>query len=297
VLSVAFAPQGDRLFALTWTAARIWDIGPSLPPVGERAAIAYLGTDDRPDEEFLRRFRLASPQRRPAASRETGCRRSEDVEHPPRPFRITQGVDSEPDWEAWRSACEKALAATPKDAMLRYQLGRALIELDRKDDAIAALKEAEAAGSAAAALGLGRLAVADGDGRLAAAEFGNASRLGAIRGDALLAELLWDGALLPAAREDAVALWHSAAQRGDSYALERLAVLEEGAGETGADRRAALRHWAMLVEIESRQGIEDPYALARRASLARSLVRRGEADLVAGAWSEARAALAELDGG
>jgi WD40 repeat protein/tetratricopeptide (TPR) repeat protein len=291
VLSVAFAPQGNRLVALSWSAARIWSVGEPPPPPGERAAIAYLATVERPDDRLVRRFRLALPPRNRRPSQEVGCVRSEDVEHPSRPFRITQGADSDPDWEAWRRACEEALAAAPRDAGLRYQLGRALFELDRGDDAVAAFREAEAAGSAAAALALGRLAVADGDGARAAAEFRSASRLGAPRGDAWLAERLWKAAEPPEARGEALALWRSAAQRKDSYALERLAVLEEGDDIAGG-AQAALRDWAMLVEIESRQGIEDPYALARRASLARYLTRTGKADLAAKAWREAKAALA-----
>ncbi len=297
VLSVALAPRGDRLVTLSWSAARIFDIGRPLPPPDEREAAAYLATADRPDEALLRRFSLGAPRRRVGAGPETGCTRPDDVEHPPRPFRITQGTDSEPNWEAWRGACEQALAAQPKDAGLRYQLGRALLELDRKQDAVTAFKQAEAAGSGAAALALGRLAVSDGDGGSAATELKKASELGAARGDALRADLLWAGTLLPAAREEAVSLWRSAARRGDGYALERLALLEEDpdASEAAGDVKAALRDWAMAVEIENRDGVEDPYALARRASLARHLVRMGKASLVKMAWSEARSALAASD--
>jgi WD40 repeat protein/TPR repeat protein len=300
-LSADISADGTRLVVLSRDYARLLDAGPPLPAMPEREAVAYLTSSEHLDDKTRRQLYLAPAASEalprtgsclsPMVSFETRDRLFQLAPDFPYKLRIGSPIDMSTVAEAVVKACKSELAARPKEAPLWFELGHALAFLDQTPQAIEAFMHARDAGSTMASLELGNLYAGGKAADKAEASYERAFSEGVTEAYAALAQLSWDGGLVARDHARSLRLWRAAADKGDPYALQRLADLEESGRDPLVPRNLqdALFHWALAVERSEVAPAGDSYALSRRASLARYFAAEKRFDVIAKVWAKVAA--------
>lgn len=280
VRSVKVSQDGRRVLTASFDkTARLWrlpDYGADLLDYARAITLSDLSSEQRAKYFIVAENDRVnpSPSDRPAdESASAACDRV--AGHPHDPQRVGVGVYFESLTPDSVEICRKAVAANPRIARLRYQLGRTLSKAENDAAALIEFRQSAAADYPMGFFALG-MAYETGQGvekDLAAAErnYRRAFDAGVMVAATALAQQLWHGEAGRQDRAAALQLWRRAAAAGDFSAHEALARALERGQAVEADRIAALTHWTIAERLQDARGADTSFAAARRVTLAHSL--------------------------
>lgn len=218
------------------------------------------------------------------------------------PERLSPGVrEGEIDATVAVPACQKALEAAPDDKRLKLQLGRALVAAEKIDEGMKKVQEAADAGYPGAIYYLGFRAVFDEKASADVKRKGwenvrKAWDMGLPDAGDLIGSFMISGQKTEDGQEvvkidvpGGLDMMRQASQKGSWFSSGTLAQkYEYGENELTISREEALYYYALAARqmeiegfVESTEARRAAYQFARRASIARVLVREGKSAEVA----------------
>ena len=284
VNSAAFSPDRTRvLTASSDTTARLWDRWPLLTvdtvAYAQIAALRDLSKDERASLFLIEADTGPGQEHVTATTDDPGSMCDRLAGDPFDPHKGAPGVPfSNIDAEKAVSACRTAAEAAPGELRLSYQLGRALLRADERDEAAALIRAAAEKSYPAAEDTLGDLyknaiGVAKDDAQ-ALRLYRQAAEGGYAPAFSDEGRLYWDGIGTGMDRVEAVRWFKRGADHSDPFSHQRLAELYEiGGDQLPQNLERALFHRAIETNLFEAAGytMEAAIARARRGSLARAL--------------------------
>jgi len=283
VNSAAFSPDRTRvLTASSDTTARLWDRWPLLTvdtvAYAQIAALRDLSKDERASLFLIEADTGPGQEHVTATTDDPGSMCDRLAGDPFDPHKGAPGVPfSNIDAEKAVSACRTAAEAAPGELRLSYQLGRALLRADERDEAAALIRAAAEKSYPAAEDTLGDLyknaiGVAKDDAQ-ALRLYRQAAEGGYAPAFSDEGRLYWDGIGTGMDRVEAVRWFKRGADHSDPFSHQRLAELYEiGGDQLPQNLERALFHRAIETNLFEAAGytMEAAIARARRGSLARA---------------------------
>ena len=284
VKSAGFSPDGTRVVtASDDNTARLWIVWPLLTAdtvaYAEIAALGALSRDERAS--------LILTEADPASGQEHATKSAEDPSamcdrlagDPFDPHKGAPAVQFDKiDAEKAVPACRAAVEAAPGEPRFSYQLGRALLRTDKRDEGAALVRAAVEKSYPSAQQTLGDLyenaiGVAKDDAQ-ALLLYRQAAEGGYAPAFSDEGRLYWGGIGTGRDHGEAVRWFKRGADHGDPFSHQRLAELYEiGGDQLPQNLERALFHHAIEAKLFEAAGYtaQAATACARRGSLARAL--------------------------
>jgi WD40 repeat protein len=298
---VAFSADGATVAASSAHGIRRWKVDRKLEPSEKLPLLAYLSSFPALTAEDRSRYlaEAGNVEVNASSARDPCDTMAADLFFEPilrgRSGAVAGVMPLDRDSEVLR-ACRNAQQANPKDPHFGYQVGRLLVKIGHHKEALQEFEKAAAAGDVDATVAIGKVYLDRQSGFFAPDRaigiYQKAATDGLAPGQRELAKLYLEGKETSRDVVKAVPLLTRAARQGDGEAARLLAdFLEHG---EAPDFGEALIYWSLAVEIAARAGLDDRYATARRASLARFFRDRDDIQSLDRAWQEVQVALAAL---
>jgi hypothetical protein len=284
VNSAGFSPDGARVVtASNDKTARLWGVWPLLTTdtvaYAQIVALRVLSKDEQASL-FLTEADPAPDQERVTKSADDPNAMCDRLAGDPLdPHKGAPGVQfDEIDGEKAVPACRASVEAAPGEPHFSYQLGRALLRADKRDEAVALIRVAAEKSYPSAQRTLGDLyenatGVAKDDAQ-ALLLYRQAAEGGYAPAFSKEGRLYWEGIGTEADHAEAVAWFKRGADHGDPFSHQRLAELYEiGGDQLPQNLEKALFHHAIETNLFEAAGYTTGAAIARarRGSLARAL--------------------------
>ena len=284
VKSAGFSPDGTRVVtASDDNTARLWIVWPLLTAdtvaYAEIAALGALSRDERASL-FLTEADPASGQEHATKSAEDPSAMCDRLAGDPfDPHKGAPAVQFDKiDAEKAVPACRAAVEAAPGEPRFSYQLGRALLRTDKRDEGAALVRAAVEKSYPSAQQTLGDLyenaiGVAKDDAQ-ALLLYRQAAEGGYAPAFSDEGRLYWGGIGTGRDHGEAVRWFKRGADHGDPFSHQRLAELYEiGGDQLPQNLERALFHHAIEAKLFEAAGYtaQAATACARRGSLARAL--------------------------
>lgn len=304
---VSFSADGTIVAASSANGIRRWAADRALWPRDRLPLLAYLSAFPALTSSDRTRYLEAAGQQEAIASRARDLcdTMAADLFFKPTSRRgygatVTSITPREREPEVLR-VCRTSQETHPDNPHFGYQVGRVLVRMKRQKEALQEFEKAAAAGDVDATVAIGQVYLDPLSGlsnpQKAIEIYQKAAAAGIGPGQRELAKLHLEGKDIGRDRNKAAELLAVAARQGDGEAARLLAELRENADDRSlpADYGEAILYWSLAVEIAERAGLEDRYAAARRASLARHFRDENDPAVLERTWLSLQAAISALN--